>query len=54
MTSEPRFTVFARPADDGSTPEFVVNDRGVRVSQPFSTKAAAQTDADRREAEAAK
>lgn len=51
MTTDRRFTVFARPADDGRTPEFVVNDGGVRVSQPFTTRADAQADADRREAE---
>lgn len=52
MTNERRFTVFACPAPDGYTPEFNVMDGGVRVSQPFATKAEAQADADRREAQA--
>ena len=43
-----RFTVFARPSTDGVTPEFVVMDRNVRVSQPFTTQAAAQADAEQR------
>lgn len=51
MTTDRRFTVFACPASDGRTPEFNVMDGGVRVSQTFTTKAAAQADADRREAE---
>ena len=52
-----RFTVFARPAADGRTPEFVVMDGNVAVSNGgfgvmFKTFSEAVADADRREQEA--
>lgn len=47
------FSVFARPASDGRTPEFVVMDRNVRVSDGFPTRAEAEAEAERREVTAA-
>lgn len=52
--TERRFTVFARPADDGHTPVFMVMDRNVACSNAgftmqFSSRDEAQAEADRRE-----
>lgn len=54
--SDRRFTVFARPSADGHTPEFVVLDGNVAVSNGglgvmFKTFSEAREDAERREDE---
>ena len=56
-TQTPRFTVFARPAADGHTPEFVVMDGNVSVlnggtTAMFKTWSEAFADCERREQEA--